>query len=1128
MATDKGTFYITPDVTTRANSTLNRSWSQIAAVTAVMFALLSIIMSTIIATPLGRTSENEHTAQAGTFGMFCSLNMGDNMDSQAKWYQWLKSYPSSDKDGRRLTAQEALENGLFFTNYHGEGKGDFLVRDKEDESYKDNAKTDVSKLQSSRTLNNCTLNSLGILNANLLLGTANGISGIVQYIVIHTFDADMICSDVKDTSGDCFNMLKIIGGNGSSGRESSNSSKGGIIGALTGSLFFPLAPLVIIAVGAGAVIKLARAKIRDVVFGILWAVLAFLVSIIMLLNPSLLAKAPLTVSNTLASCIIGAFSNGTCGSNTSTDLQDSESTSNAMCRSSAKESDASDDMQMIAGSLTCKIWKAFILNMYAEGSFGTGFDNLDTLDTSRPTNKILTDAGLNPEDYCVNLYSEKSIDSQKNGTLKTTDNGKGNKVCNLVTYQMYLEVQAQSGEDKLPEAGKPDVRWYKIIDAAAANSGFWSSWSGSIGSVFHKVGIAMLAIFVVVLGGFILIVTSLYAAVYFISSLILMIFSPVFLLIGIDPDRGRRILLGFFQKVASNVMKYIASAAFLVAAIAIYGGILDDIDSIPQTILFVLLITMALFMYRKELVELLGRVNAGGEELSSRMSDRLGRTMRGAGQGTTRMVGAGVGGAVGAKMAGGTMRSGFADAAKRNLKRGGGFVGNVARQVDRENVANRGKLKNKEQEAKQQERDAQQKATNWQNAGKGIDKDINQAQKDRVQTQKEIDKLENERFKKTRPLVIARQDMLSDADLHLERVKNNPDATREEVESAKARSEQMHAYVRFEGLGAAIERLEKQKATEIDPGERDRIQKRINEYDVARDNHREVYSNIDGRTFEDIEQEIGTRADKIANGAKFSSTDESRLTAAKDRIGDIDSQIDSLRDQKSQYDQKASAAHREAAEAGQRGRMYGEINDRNAAAAGRTVTAKTVDKADKKVSKARQEKGFVSKETAKKDLKAEHKRNRGKTKVTPDVHVYGDEDTDLDGNGSRYTASGEAIAPPRRRTTQKRGTRRSAPERSARRARVPSPMSAPSAATPPDLPPLDDEDMVGRDKKGFGEPVSTPAKPSEIKEQSPKRSRSGGFFSRVKPASKKPEPVVKKPSNLSRKPDTEDSKDDKK
>ena len=89
-------------------------------------------------------------------------------------------------------------------------------------------------------------------------------------------------------------------------------------------------------------------------------------------------------------------------------------------------------------------------------------------------------------------------------------------------------------------------------------------------------------------------------------------------------------------------------------------------------------------------------------------------------------------------------------------------------------------------------------------------------------------------------------------------------------------------------------------------------------------------------------------------------------------------------------------------------------------------------------------------------------------------------------------------------------------------------MSAPSAATPPDLPPLDDEDMVGRDKKGFGEPVSTPAKPSETKEQSPKRSRSGGFFSRVKPASKKPEPVVKKPSNLSRKPDAEGPKDDKK
>ena len=459
MVAENGTFYITPGVGTSTHSAVNRAWTRVASTVAVFFALIAIILSTITATPLGQATASSHTAQAGTFGIFCSEIMGTNMDSQAKWYQWLKSYPASDKDGRRLTAQEALENGLFFVNYHGEGKGEFLVKDKSDESYKEHSKTDEAKLKASRTLNNCALNSIGVQTANTLLGVANGLSGITQYIVMHTFDSNMICSDAKDTTGDCFNILKIIGGTGTNGRESANANKGGIIGALTGSLFFPLASLVFIAVGVGVFIKLAKMKIRDIFFGVLWAFIAYMVSLIMLLNPSLLAKAPLAVSNTIASCVIGAFSGGVCGTNNSGTLQDNESTSDAVCRAYANNSDPSSDMQMIAGSLTCKIWKAFVLNMYAEGSFGTGFDNLDTLDKNRPTNKILTDAGLKPEDYCVNLYTEKSIDSQKNGALTTTDNGDGNKICNLVTYQMYLETSVKSGEDTLPDTGKIDARW---------------------------------------------------------------------------------------------------------------------------------------------------------------------------------------------------------------------------------------------------------------------------------------------------------------------------------------------------------------------------------------------------------------------------------------------------------------------------------------------------------------------------------------------------------------------------------------------------------------------------------------------------------------------------------------------
>src|SRR5690606_36295454 len=121
-----------------------------------------------------------------------------------------------------------------------------------------------------------------------------------------------------------------------------------------------------------------------------------------------------------------------------------------------------------------------------------------------------------------------------------------------------------------------DPRWYNIAVVAANDSGMWNQWGSSSSGGMHKTGIALLALFTSGLGGFILIVVSIFALIYYFSSVLLMAFAPIFLLLGVHPGRGKKLLFGWLEKVISNVVKYIISAVFLIVAIALYGAILGN------------------------------------------------------------------------------------------------------------------------------------------------------------------------------------------------------------------------------------------------------------------------------------------------------------------------------------------------------------------------------------------------------------------------------------------------------------------------------------------------------------------------------------------------------------------------
>lgn len=736
------------------------------AFVALIIALQPVFSSIInINNSSSNITQNSSTlAEAGSPAWFCSDEFGRGMDSKSGWEDSLGIQVYPEKGSRELTLQEALGKGISFVSYAGEGEAkekDF-TRPKEtpkppktvlagsetkfDEAFKKNK----GKLEAERYAWSCISAIFVPSTASFILTTASTVTKIAQFTAVMVFNGNLVCPEPGE-GGMCLDLLGIIGGTGGEGE--------GIVGVLTSSIYYPL---LVIAVAITGLWVLKRGiidrKVREALFGAIWLCVSVILGLALLLNPLLITKAPIAINNVVTSCVIGAFNGNNCfdsGSGNSIEYEDGESTSEKVCRSSSDQANIDEQMTFTTSSITCSIWKAFILEPYAQGTFGTSFNNLD-VKSNPELNKLLKDEKLEPNMFCVNLGTKKSLEEQSGKYLQL--DSKKNKVCNLLAYQMYLKTKATTTGDQ--NVTDVDYKWYRVIMAAVADDGLWGNWTNDIATGFNKLSVSFIALFASGLGTFIIFITSLFALVYYLSAVILMAFAPLFFLLAVHPGRGKSMFMGWLEKVISNVLKYLASAVFLIVTISIYGGILANIDNIGLTLLFIIIITMALFMYRSELIDLLGRANMGGEKLSSRLTDR----MRDSGKSALKFAGstavAGAGGVAGAALTsdgvkpvnpfkkggmkeliknnaelGRDMSAGFKDGIKRETKRNPGFIGNVARQYDRNTVDNKQDLRAKMDNAAKDKEQSQENLADKQKAFEDA-----QTAQFNAEQQKEIDK----------------------------------------------------------------------------------------------------------------------------------------------------------------------------------------------------------------------------------------------------------------------------------------------------------------------------------------------------------------------------------------------------
>lgn len=603
-----------------------------------------------------------------SFGMCNAIGAG--MKNKAKVD--VSSVVDPSAPSRKWTVQELFSGSLNFTTYYGEGEETWYASDTGDRMNGtpgwDDSKV-KERVENQRNVGNCITGGLISTIASWPITFAGWIIDMTTAFTTRMLSGSLICTvDSIDKSG-CINILGIIGGE--------NGSEG-IIGSLRDSVFSPLATLAFLLCAVWLLYKgLIKREFRASLMGVLWSIVIFIVGFMFMQKPQMLASLPQTVNSSINTCIVGAINGQNCITGT---VSAPSSVVGKECQVSS--SSLTEGAAMAANAMNCSIWKSFVMDGWAKAQFGMNYNELYLSDAPKG-GSLLSNLPEDVSRYGVNLKSAGSANDYINKRVETSSD----KVSNLALYQLYISTDMKSEGDPQWNTSVDDPRWFNIVVPAAKNPSVWGRWAGNkIGAMFGAFGTLIIAGLV----SFSLISFSFYGLVYMMAGTLLMAFAPFFLLLGIEPSKGRRMFLGWLESVVSSILKFMASSLFVIVALTMYSAVLASTTSGVTAFVGISIMVGVLAMYRKEIVNLLGMTNLGGQKLSNAVGDKISRETKSAKDFATIAGGSAVGSVLSARKdakAAGVSTPvvkaavlGAKDGIARQQRRGQNFIGGVARQ----------------------------------------------------------------------------------------------------------------------------------------------------------------------------------------------------------------------------------------------------------------------------------------------------------------------------------------------------------------------------------------------------------------------------------------------------------------
>lgn len=524
--------------------------------------------------------------------------------------------------GRIFNAEEMFRSGLKFSEFYGESEATWLFKEKNANLSSNDKLSEQAKNRIKDRGNNWGISNFGgqvrSMIANLTISLSARISSFVSTVTTSLFDPGLF-----GTGG----LAKIVGGE--------TNEDGGIVRTLANGIYYPL--LVMAGLSAAAYIAyigLVKREFREAIKSTIWVVIAVLIGVAITELPSTLAKAPQNATSTLTGCILDGLQGRSCLDGSSEakpssfipDICISGSGSNVLSKSAAYN----------VNNLSCGIWKSLVLDPWSEAQFGYRFDDLYTKNPpdGGKLYKTPSDGTITADQFCVARKTSLSLEEIM--PRPERKDFQGSEVCNIAFYQLATTtgiVDKETGRNNLALL-------------AANDEVMFSSWAEGSG----RYGITVRSLLASIFTALTIITITLRAHVYSFLATASIAFGPLFALFAIHPGKGRRLFLGWVESIVSYVLKYLFTALIVIVTIILFSTIVGSVGGF-KTLIAAIVLSAAMKMYQKEFVEMLGKVDMGGQRVSTGVADKVFDKTNRAKNMVATGVGATAGTLVGAKLA---------------------------------------------------------------------------------------------------------------------------------------------------------------------------------------------------------------------------------------------------------------------------------------------------------------------------------------------------------------------------------------------------------------------------------------------------------------------------------------------
>jgi hypothetical protein len=416
-------------------------------------------------------------------------------------------------------------------------------------------------------------------------------------------------------------------------------SNGGIFGSLFNGLFTPLIVIIFALTGVNIFyLGIVKKRYRDSMTNVLRSIALFIIALIISTSPMLFITLPNTIAVVGQSIILTTMNSGLSGGNGMCSTDIGQLNTKLVTNENAKAEDiltqASTSMRSAVG---CQLWQTFLLRPWAEGQFGTSWENTWAKD------KTPSWAG-NPSKEFQNSNESMVGDA-------AVPMGNGTFINNWALFQISAQTNAHTpiGHDgeKSKYTGGVANDWWRIVDALAnyqeeeaeviadgsgpygesskvtftkAKPGptleNWDSWVGN--STDARTWTAISSVIVAFVGLAAPLIFSFLSAVYSIGVAILMAFAPIMLLMGCWAGKGWEIFKGWGELVVNTTLKRIATGALLAISIGLEIVAIKMMDTIGwwQGMLMLVLVSIIIIKSRHKIIDSLASVRFASTNFS--------------------------------------------------------------------------------------------------------------------------------------------------------------------------------------------------------------------------------------------------------------------------------------------------------------------------------------------------------------------------------------------------------------------------------------------------------------------------------------------------------------------------------